>query len=87
MGIDESGSYTRIGVRMPSDEYDKLEEIAKKKGVPLAAFCRWVLQEYLLKESMSDEIERKIFEILESDKYDDVFFEKVTRAMSARRLK
>lgn len=62
-------------------------ELMNRDLVPLAAFCRWVLQEYLLKESMSDEIERKIFEILESDKYDDVFFEKVTRAMSARRQK
>lgn len=72
---------------MPDDEYKKLEEMAKQKGVPLAAFCRWVLQEFLLKESMTDEIEKKLFEILESDKYDDIFFEKVSRAMSARRQK
>jgi penicillin V acylase-like amidase (Ntn superfamily) len=87
MGSGEGEPYTRIAVRMPQDEYDKLEDMAKKKGVPLAAFCRWVLQEFLLKESMADEIDKKLFEILESDKYDDIFFEKVTRAMSARRQK
>jgi hypothetical protein len=85
MGNEEGEAYLRIALRMPPDDYTALETLAARKGVPLAAFCRSALQEYILKESMSEEIERRLVDILESDKFDDLFAEKVGRAMSARK--
>ena len=85
MGNELGEPYQRIAVRMAQEDYEALEILAEKRGVPLAAFCREVLKEFLLRDSMDEEIEKKLLEILQSDKFDDVFIEKVGRAMSARK--
>jgi len=71
---------------LPKD-YQALEKEAKEKGVPLAAHCRDILELHIMMEDIDNNIEKKFLEILESDKFDDAFVEKFTRAMAAKTRK
>lgn len=84
MGKTTGESYEKIMVRLLPKDYYALEREAKEKGIPLAAHCRDILELHLMREDPDNNIEKKFLEILESDKFDDVFVEKFTRAMAAR---
>lgn len=87
MGKESGEVYEKIMVRMLPKDYQALEKEAKEKGIPLAAHCRDVLELHLMRENIENNIEKKFLEILESDKFDDVFVEKFSRDMAAKTRK
>ena len=74
-------------VRLLPKDYYALEREAKEKGIPLAVHCRDILELHLMREDIDNNIEKKFLEILESDKFDDAFVEKFSRAMASKTRK
>lgn len=82
MGNEKPEIYEKIMVRLLPADYQALEKEAKEKGVPLAAHARDILQLYVMRENLEENIEKKFMEILTSDKLNDEFLEKFNRATS-----
>ena len=75
----------RITVRLPKDDYEALEAEAAQKGTPLASYVRDLLQAHLLDHHLDERVEEKLEEFIESDRFDDLFFEKMSRFFEARK--
>lgn len=82
MGNADGEVYERIMVRLLPKDHEALKAEAEAKGIPLAAHCRDILELHLMRADLETNIENKFLEILESDKFDDAFVEKFTRAMA-----
>jgi len=84
MGGNEE-NLKRIMVRLSYEDYDALEEEAKKKGSPLASYVRDLIKAHLLNKEFDDKIEQKLEALIMSDRFDDIFFEKLSKFFEARR--
>lgn len=82
MGNEKTEVYEKIMVWLLPADYQALEKEAKEKGVTLAAHVRDILQLYVMRENLEENIEKKFMEILTSDKLNDEFLEKFNRATS-----
>lgn len=75
----------QVSIRIPADDYDALENEARGKGIPLAAYIRDLLQAHVQNKNMSEKIESEFSRLLESDKFDDIIVEKFLRAYDRKR--
>jgi hypothetical protein len=82
---NETYGVERFTVRLPTAEYNTLKAEADAKGIQLAAHARNIIQAHLRNQEMEERLEEKLEEFIESDKFDDLFFEKLGRFFEARK--
>lgn len=75
----------KVTIRLPEADYYALENEAAKKSTPPAAYMRDLLQAHLLNVDLDGRIEEKLESLLLSEKFDEVFLDKLERFFTARR--
>lgn len=75
----------QITVRLNSDDYQAVSNLAEEKHQDLAVYIRELIQSHLLLKDLNEKIDSRLKEALTSGKYDDVIFEAYLRKLNPQK--